>query len=257
MAGVLGYGEIGMALTELYKKNGYDIRIFDPYKEKYDKFDDISVLNICIPFSEKFVDIVSEYVTKYNPQLTIIHSTVMPETTKQIVEKTKNKNIAYSFVRGIHPHLTKSLEIFVKYIGTDNAETTKLTEEHFGTLNIKSKVMSSSTACELSKLLSTTQYGLNIAFADCMEKMCKKYNLDYAEVVNEPNKTYNQGYKELGYPQYARYQLIPPSYFDPDSNPPRIGAHCVSENLELLLEIFPDDPGLQFIKKYSKFNRKS
>lgn len=250
--GILGYGEIGTSLAVLYKN--FDLRIIDPGKNKNDSFNEIEILNICIPFEETtFVNIISDYVNSYCPQLTIIHSTVLPGTTKKIIEKTKNKNIAYSFVRGIHPYLTKSLLTFIKYIGADDNEIALITKNHFANIGITSKIMTTSKACEMAKLLSTTQYGLNIAFADCMEKMCKTYNLDYHEVVNEPNKTYNEGYSSLGFPQYNRYQLYPPSVFDQKNNPPQIGAHCVCENLELLLKLFPEDPGLNFIKKYSKY----
>ena len=81
--GVLGYGEIGKSIEEVYKKskNKYKVQIRDLDR---DNFKDVDILNVCIPGSEKFIPVVTEVIREFHPELTIIHSSVMPNTTLSV-----------------------------------------------------------------------------------------------------------------------------------------------------------------------------
>ena len=51
--GIAGYGEVGQALGKVYSTNNIDFAIQDKYKQIDDNFENIVILNICLPFIEK------------------------------------------------------------------------------------------------------------------------------------------------------------------------------------------------------------
>ena len=86
--GIIGYGEIGESLEKCYLGKDFNVSIVDTGKDINQITDSVDILNVAIPFTSisKFVKIVSQYIEKYSPKLTIIHSTVTPGTTKLIID---------------------------------------------------------------------------------------------------------------------------------------------------------------------------
>jgi UDP-N-acetyl-D-mannosaminuronate dehydrogenase len=233
--GILGFGEVGQAIAKFYPK---------PYIKDLNRDDGLEncdVLNICIPYKdESFVDIVLEEISKANPKLVIIHSTVAPGTTKKIAEKIKVA-VAHSPIRGVHPYLYEGIKTFIKYIGAESEEAGKRAEEHLNSLGIKTKVVIPSKASELAKLFCTTYYGLCIAWHGEMKRICDQEGLNFDEVATEFNKTYNEGYKALGKTNVIRPALVPPEG--------KIGGHCVIPNAEILKKYYQSE-AFDFILKY-------
>ena len=83
-----------------------------------------------------------------------------------------------------------------------------------------------SETTELAKVLSTTYYGVIIAWHGEMKKICDKYNVNFEKSVTLWNETYNRGYLTLGKENVIRPVLYPP--------PPSIGGHCVVPNAKIL-----------------------
>ena len=229
--GIIGYGEIGESLEKCYLGRDFKIEIIDIHKNINTFTDNIECLNICIPYTDKFIDIVSEYILKYNPKLTIIHSTVIPKTTQKIISKTKINKVVHSPVRGVHPKLYEGLKTFTKIIGGEDLEAVNLTKQHFDKLEIKYEVFKNSVATELAKILCTTYYGLCITFHYDIFKLCEKHNVPYEEVATKWNTTYNEGYKKLG-----MYNVIRPVLYPPKEG--KIGGHCVVPNADLCTKFF-------------------
>lgn len=230
--GILGYGEIGKAVKKLYGLHQVFIRDLD----RDDGIENCRYLHVCIPYSKNFVNQVSEIIEANNPSYVIIHSTVQPTTTEKIVERTRAK-VVHSPVRGIHPELLEGLLTFEKYVGADFDCEEVI--EHLNSLGIKTKLVSSRTS-ELAKLLSTTYYGLCIAWHGEMQKMCDELNVDFEEVTTDWNNGYNEGYLKLDMAHVVRPVLYPPT---------RIGGHCVLENTEILKQSFESE-ALDLILKY-------
>jgi UDP-N-acetyl-D-mannosaminuronate dehydrogenase len=239
--GILGYGEIGSSIEKCYLGKGFKIVIKDLNRD--DGFDNIDVLNVCIPFIDKesFAEVVCENVQRFNPKLTIIHSTVVPETTKFINDRLPNNYIVHSPVRGVHPNLLAGLKTFVKYIGSDCNKASKICENHYQELGIKHETFKSSVNTELAKILSTTYYGVCIAFHAEMNKLCEKFDADFEEVCTKWNETYNEGYIKLGMANVVRPVLYPPG--------DKIGGHCVVPNAELVNSFFRSE-AIDLILKY-------
>lgn len=240
--GILGYGEIGKAVAMFYGSTGSpQVKVKDLKRD--DGLKGVEVLHICIPWSEKFVGIVVGEIKTINPKLTIIHSTVAPGTTKSIIQKlpSEMRRVVHSPVRGMHPHLGKGMKVFVKYIGAENEKSGRAVTMHFKKLGIKTKVFTPAATTELGKLLDTTYYGLVIAWHGEMAKMCDRLGVDFDQAVTDFNKTYNEGYANLGVPHVIRPVLYPPKE--------SIGGHCVVPNAEILQKHF-ESKALDLLLQY-------
>ncbi len=234
--GIVGYGEIGSSLAKVYSEfSQYEVKVFDPYLNKNDDLTDVNILNICIPFIDNFIGVVNEYIEKYNPEYTVIHSTVSPGTTEKIIGK-----VCHSPVRGLHPNLDLGIKTFLKYIGSEDQDVSISYQKHLEELGIKSYICKSSKTTEYSKLLDTTYYGMCIAFHADVAALCENEGLDFDEVMTLYNKTYNEGYNNLGKPNVMRPVLYASK---------KIGGHCVTPNANILKEYF-DSKSIDLILKY-------
>jgi UDP-N-acetyl-D-mannosaminuronate dehydrogenase len=235
--GILGHGEIGSSLEKCYLGRDFTVKIKDLLHD--DGLENLDVLNVCIPYTKDFVKIVSENIFYTKAKLTIIHSTVIPGTTKEIQTlMSSSQHVVHSPVRGVHPKLYEGLKTFVKYIGADSEEAAKLTENHFEALGLKYETLPTSTTSELAKILCTTYYGVCIAWHNDIQKLCEKYNVSFNDVGTKWNTTYNEGYVKLGMSNVVRPVLYPPQG--------KIGGHCVVPNTELLKQIH-DSLGFDYI----------
>jgi UDP-N-acetyl-D-mannosaminuronate dehydrogenase len=222
---IIGLGEIGRAIKQIETDSKNIVNYFTEDDAEYNN-EKIDVMHICIPYSESFENIVINYVNKYLPKLTIIHSTVKPGTTLSIKNKSKVP-VVHSPVRGIHPILYDSIKTFEKLVGGDD-EDSKLAIEHLKSIGINAIRLGSANDTEMAKIISTTYYGHNILFAKMVNEICNKYNYDFKRIYTIPNKSYNDGYIKLNMPHVVRPTLYPPTGI--------IGGHCITENFELLPE---------------------
>jgi len=244
--GILGYGEVGRAIAKFYKtprlrkRFGGQAKIKDLNRD--DGLEGVEILNICIPWSDKFVEIVKKEIRRIKPKLTIIHSTVAPGTTKKI-----KGMIVHSPIRGIHPELYQAIKTFVKYVGVDNKKAGQLAKKHLESLGIKTKIFQPSVTTELGKLFSTAYYGLCIAWHGEMKKICDIAGIDFEKAVTDFNRTYNEGYKKLG-----KKNVVRPVLYSPKGG---ISGHCICENAEILKKFYKSQ-ALNLISEYSPSHQK-
>jgi UDP-N-acetyl-D-mannosaminuronate dehydrogenase len=232
---IVGYGEIGKSLHELYlEKNKYSVSISDKYLGIEEDISDADFMHICIPYSDDFVDVVKSYISKNNPKIVVINSTVKPGTTEKL-----GPNVCHSPNRGLHPNLKEGIKTFLKYIGANNNMAAKKLESHMGDLGIETYVCKDSKTSEYAKLLDTAYYGVCIAFHSEAMEICEKNNLDFEEVMTIYNKTYNSGYQLLGAENFTRPVLYPTK---------KIGGHCIVPNAKILLESYDSTSALNILK---------
>jgi len=226
---ILGFGEVGKALQKVLKCNAHDpniigVRPDDITGENFpfywvegdysdEKFD---VMHVSFPYFDGFVEEVSKYQQRFQPSLTIIHSSVPIGTSAKC-------GAVHSPIRGVHPNLELGMRTFTKYFGGEKAnEAAKIFEE----LGIKTHTTDRAENTEAGKLWDTTQYGLAILLERYIWDFCEKNNLDFNIVYTEFNQSYNEGYQKLGRPEVARPHL--------KHMPGQIGGHCVRQNAHLL-----------------------
>lgn len=223
--GILGgKGLVGRALSKIYEESIFGKPLIKD--RDIDEFgNNLDILNICIPWSDDFIDIAVKEILSCKPDLTIVHSTVAPYTTLEIKKRSESL-VVHSPVRGTHDNLYRSLKIFGKYVGTDEKEAGGITKEHFKDLGFKkTKIYSPSIVTELNKLISTTYFGVCIAFTDYVDKLCDQYKIPFS-AFEHFNETYNRGYRRLRMRKVNRPTLYPPK------GP--IGSTCIIPNAKIL-----------------------
>jgi UDP-N-acetyl-D-mannosaminuronate dehydrogenase len=223
---LIGFGEIGKAFGKLMDRRNLEFSYVDINEEviRYGEKHDIMLVNI--PYSDKFIKQITDYATRFSPKTIIINSTVPVSTTEKLNTSLKEIAVVHSPVRGIHPNLTSGLIIFVKQIGCDDLKDYIVVSEFFKSIGItRTQLVKGSKNTELSKLISTTTYGIQIAWATEVKSICDEYGCDYDTVYTNSNKIYNDGYKMLQKPQYVKPLLIP--------NVGGFGGHCISNNTKL------------------------
>lgn len=233
---IVGLGEVGSGLYDVYlKSKKYNLYRIDNSLNIYEKPESCDILNICIPYSDDFINIVNSYINTMLPKITVIHSTVSPGTTKKL-----GKNVCHSPIRGVHPNIGDGILTFLKYIGSEDIEISKAYESHLKDLNIKSYICKDSLTSEYAKLLDTTYYGLCIAWHSEVMSFAKDMGLDFEEIMTIYNKSYNDGYATLGKTNVIRPVLYPTN---------KIGGHCIIPNARILKESF-SAPLIDEILKY-------
>jgi UDP-N-acetyl-D-mannosaminuronate dehydrogenase len=228
--GILGMGEVGKSLFSLYIDNGITPLKKDIKNKK--EMGSLSILNICIPYNKNFIQNVVNEISKTNPELIIIHSTVPVGTTAKI-KLSPNQYLVHSPVIGYHPELKKCFKIFVKHIGSPDKKALKITKKHYRKLGIKYQSYDSYESTEIAKLLCTTYYGLCITWHSYMKSVCDHNNIDFS-IIKQWNKHYNEGYKKLNLSKFNRPILEAPKN-------KKIGGHCIITNAKMLNMDFPNN----------------
>jgi len=210
---IIGAGEIGKSLYNVLAAEYKDIYIRD--SADIENCREAEYMHIAFPYSDKFVEYVEEYKLRYNPKYTIIHSTVPVGTTRKL-------NAVHSPVIGIHPHLEQSIKTFHKFLSGEKASEVA---GYFRRAGMKVYLFDKPETTELMKMLDTTFYGLCVEYTKEVKKECDKLGIDFSAWTEWTN-VYNKGYKELGYEEYTRPNLVPIMN--------KIGGHCVLPNARML-----------------------
>jgi UDP-N-acetyl-D-mannosaminuronate dehydrogenase len=216
---VVGLGEIGKPLLEVISNRheavGIDIAPPD------ETVGEIEIMHVCYPFKiHDFIGETSRYIALYNPRLTIIHSTVAVGTTRAIAERTGTV-VVNSPVRGKHARMAVDLLRYDKFIGALDSVSAEKAAQHFKSVGMNTRVLSSPEATELAKLTETTYFGLIIAWAQEVERYCDQLGLNYDEVVSI--------YEEVPFFPAVKYF------------PGVIGGHCVMSNIDILASLTSSD----------------
>jgi hypothetical protein len=217
---IIGYGEIGKAVNAVVG-NSHIVDTLIGTLSKIPK--DIDIMHVCIPYSDKFVQIVLDYILEFSPSNIIIYSTVPIGTTKQI------PRAVHSPVEGVHPELEMSIRFMGRWVGYNDEDLKIFYKKYFTSIGLKVRLIPNSDFTEALKLLSTTEYGVNLVFADYKAKLAKSIKMDY-KYTQQWNEEYNRLYQNLGMgKKYQKYVLTDPGG--------KIGGHCVVPNAKLLKNI--------------------
>lgn len=223
---VVGLGEIGSALfdvlSERYEVLGVDKdkppRLSSPEKDMRELPGKCDFLNICIPYSNDFVNIVNQYIADYLPLVTIVHSTVPVGTTNRL-----DGDAVHSPVNGKHPDIKKGLKTYTKFVGSDNEQAGCLAKAYLSNV-MRIHLVDHSSTTELMKILCLCRYGIYLYVADEMARICKIYGQKYEEAVELWEREYNEGIGQLD-PDKRRPVYAPPGG--------KIGGHCVLQVMEM------------------------
>lgn len=221
---VIGYGEIGRAVGAIIGTHDFIDKDFPVVEGDFD------VIHICFPYSDTFLSDVNYYYTEYGANHSshiIIWSTLPIGTTKYV-----GQGAVHSPVEGKHPDLELSIRYMERWIGYNDKEEGLFFNGYFRDLGLRTRMVENSDCTEALKLLSTTEYGINIEFARYKKHIADEIGMDY-QLCKDFNTEYNKLYKNLGLDnKYQRYVLDAPEG-------PK-GGHCVTPNARLLDSQFPN-----------------
>lgn len=218
---VVGMGEIGKAVKGIFPA----AQTLDLDKKSVEL--PVDIMHICFPYSISFDSQVRGYMKTYNPTHVIIWSTVQVGTTAKL------PGAVHSPVEGKHPDLELSIRTMTRWIGHNDEDEGKFFARLFYEVGISSKLVPNSDFTEALKLISTTEYGINIEFARYKAWVADQLGMDY-NLTKEWNEEYNKLYKNLGLDK--RFQKF---VLDAPKGPK--GGHCVTPNAVLLNEQFPNE----------------
>ncbi len=227
---IIGYGEIGKAVQEAVCP---DAKIYD-IKRKNSRVGPVDIMHVCFSYDKDFVHNVQSYAIQWQPKHIIIWSTVQIGTTKKI------RDAVHSPVEGKHPNLAESIENAVRWVGYNNKYDARFFSEYFTLKGFKTKLVKNTNHTEALKLLSTTEYGINIAFADYKAQVAESIKMSY-ELTKDWNSDYNELYDDD--PRFQKFILDPPAG--------QIGGHCVVPNVDILEPKYPHKI-LEIIKEVGK-----
>jgi len=227
--GIIGMGEVGNAILNVFCPH-YSYFSYDPitgyggdlqYQDRgsdtiHIKGNGVDVLHICFPYCDSFVNDVGAYKLKFRAKYVVIHSTV-PIGTSRLCKAS------HSPIRGIHPNLTEGVKTFPKFIGGSEASDIA---DYFRKAGLRVVLFDKQETTELAKLLDTEYYRVCIEFAKDAKRHCDYNKIPFHEVYTLFNQTYNDGYVQLGHPEYVRPVLQPIMT--------KIGGHCVKSNQQLM-----------------------
>lgn len=221
---VIGMGQIGIAVAAVTESRC----TFDSAKGAWHDPGQIDVMHICIPYSDDFIAAVRGYAELIKPEHIAIWSTVPIGTTSSI-----NDYIVHTPVEGKHPDLELSIRQMERWLGAGITEEGVFFSQYFKNLGLKTKVVPDARFTEALKLLSTTEYGVNIEFARYKKMVADSIEMPY-ELTKDWNRAYNKLYRDLG--MEDRFQKF---VLDAPDGPK--GGHCVQPNAELLNSQFPNE----------------
>jgi hypothetical protein len=184
-------------------------------------------MHICFPYSENFIQQVQDYILRYEPFYTAIWSTVPFGTTKKIHRKA-----IHTPIEGRHPRLAESIKKMTRWIGYNDKASADYFDKYFQDRHLQTRLVKNTDHTEALKLLSTTEYGINLVYADYKARLAEMIGMDY-ELAKEWNRDYNKLYRELDI--VTRFQKF---VHDPPNGV--IGGHCVTQNAHILLKQFPN-----------------
>lgn len=209
---VVGLGEVGKPLLQIVSEY-HDVLAVD-IAPPTEQFDEVDVLHICYPFQIRdFVGETARYIGLFKPKVTIINSTVAVGTTRAVAERA-GAVVVNSPVRGKHARMVEEMRSYAKFLGALDLASAQDAADHFESVGLKTRILSSPEATELAKLTETTYFGLMIAWAQELERYCDQAGQNYGEVVSF--------YEEISFFPKVKYF------------PGVIGGHCVMPNIEIL-----------------------
>jgi UDP-N-acetyl-D-mannosaminuronate dehydrogenase len=241
---ILGMGEVGETLFDLFVERNFEcigIDVNDSKCKNYSKnsiIENPEFLHVCLPGElTGFEDITSNWIDNLKDlKAVLVHSTVIPGTTKNIQKKSKVP-ILFSPIRGVHKRFSEDIKKYTKFISSDTDLIDQSIKSDLEKRFHKIDWMSTTKTAELAKILvDTTYYGWLINYAQITKMICEKEGVDFDEMWKFADEI------------HENLSNRPKMY------PGIIEGHCVIPNLNLM-----DFENLNTIKKinelYEKFKK--
>ena len=249
--GIIGLGIVGSACKFGFEKNGHTVLVHDIKitNSSIDNVLETEVVIICVPtpkletgqcansIVEEIIDNLNE--KEYNGIITI-KSTVSPGTTDCFIQKYNKLKICFvpEFLRErcAVTDFTENHDVCI--IGTDDDEIFKKISKIHG--KFPKKIMKLSTKeAEFCKYFNNSYNAMLVVFANSFYEICKKFNVDYANVKNA----------------VVNRKHISDNYLECNNNFKGFGGMCLPKDLHAI-NYLCKDTGVEFFKNIIEENKK-
>lgn len=237
---ILGSGEIGSSIQRLLHEAGIQTEFADPPKGIHPDPKSLhgylyDVIHVCFPFQEvqTFLAGILKYM-RDGVKLIIIHSTTAIGTCSFLASFFACP-IVHSPLRGTHPNIYEGIKHFTNFVGyakpEQESQVRSLINGYYRKLNLNWNFLNSALETEMGKIVNTTWYGLQIAFATQIAEICatKKIEFDQAYTAWMESDEIGKEYKKVNGRAICDEMIDRPVMV-----PGKIGGHCVMPNLKLL-----------------------
>lgn len=234
--GVVGVGQVGSALWHILSKT-YHVFPLDPGLGYVGPAHPLDHLHVCIPFSDTFVDDVMVWIAQYEPVLVIIHSTVMPGTTRIIYEAVRSHQLSCQVVVaptvGEHPHLGEQLLTYLKVLGGMPNGAADMAAVALMSAGFRVAAFETPEEVEWGHLLGLAREGLDVAWTQAVQRLCQRESLNVKHTLYGWTEMENEGRMHLK--QFERLHPLALSALED------VRAMEVEQALSLLVQYFDQD----------------
>jgi len=179
---LVGNGKVGSALATIISKH-HNLSVMDAEASAaagghYD------VMHVCFPWTPTFEREVTEYIHKFNPDLTIIESTVKPYTTRNIwLRGNPERLIVHSPVRGCHSSLLWGLQTYTKFVGGTTLRSGLIAKNYYESMGMKVHLAKGSVETEIAKLLNLSYFAAQVAFFQEVERKASEHAINHEDII--------------------------------------------------------------------------
>ena len=222
---VVGYkGVIGSAIAEIFDMNyGVELDKFNVPENKSGFY----IVHICLPFSERFVDVVVDYINKFDADLVLIHTSCKPGSTRLIYEQT-HIPVVHCPINGRHPVIKPDIFRYGIFVGALDEEHGQMACDYIERYNIDTYLCESPEITEIAKLASTELLRKVINFYQEYKQRVKSEDLNWAEFVAFFDNIHHKAGKGKWLDRvFQRAGSIDTSLS---------GKHCISRNEKVISE---------------------
>lgn len=266
---ILGKGNVGRTLAQFHPKSDH-LYYHDPLLGEFAiKTKEYEVGHITYPMVDvlAWVETTQQYMKSYSKvKWWMIHSTVVPEAFDYLPQ---NIPIVYSPIRATEGIMETQVARTRKYYAFITFEW-DLKPDHPDHKNkevfdyqihdyIKSHFhdplfFSDARALALGKLFATTDFGIQIALAQMMRRICEEHGYRFNEAYNifRADEEYGFDYRKIGKEQ-GPMKWVPRAIFRPDV----IGGRCVMQNAKLMEDAkLGDDKVLSWLRESNELEKR-
>jgi len=189
-------GQVGSALWHLLSK-AYHVFPLDPGLGYVGPEHPLDHLHVCLPFTDTFIDDVMVWIAQYEPVLVVIHSTVMPGTTRVVYEAVQSHQMSCSVVvaptTGEHPHLGEQLLTYLKVLGGLPDGASDMAAIALMSAGFRVAAFTTPEDVEWGHLLGLAREGLDVAWTQGIQSLCQRESLNLKHVLYGWTEMENEG----------------------------------------------------------------
>ena len=229
---VVGHrGEIGSAIFKIFKGTlGIEENIFLSTDGNEAKEADRTVMHVCIPYTDKFIDTVVDYVIQYAPDIIIIHTTCAIGTTRKLYAifcdadmKIKRCTVVHASVNCRHPNTEADIRKYDMFVGALNEKEGNEACDYIERFGVITYLCDTPESSEFNKIAGTEYCKTMVKFFGTLKELADgdaKLNWKESIAYFENLMSKSDGWKRV----YRRGNRI---------DTPISGKHCLNSNNRL------------------------